>query len=75
MAYVPSLREIPIDQYPHVANDLLPDFSESPGDGEIDFSELTEEQTAHLQQCPTCASLTGYDRAGLIGEGLVGEVG
>ena len=60
MAYVPSMREIPLDQEPHksVLDTLMPDpFAESYEP--VDLSEATDAQKAHLDQCMRCRQELG----------------
>jgi hypothetical protein len=61
MAYVRSLREIPLDEEPHasVLAALLPDPTESPYDPEVDWANISAHQLRHLQKCPACAAVLG----------------
>lgn len=67
MAYTRSLREIPLDQEPHVLADLLPDPTESPYEG-VDLSSASADQLAHLGQCPACRDALGLDLPSQEGE-------
>ena len=63
MAYVRSLREIPLDEEPHasVLATLLPSLAEgeSPGDGEVNWGAASEAQLAHVAMCPVCQAILG----------------
>lgn len=72
MAYVRSLREIPLDEEPHasVLAALRPDPTESPYVGEVDWEGATEEQLAHVAICKRCRELLAGD--GDVGTGGLG---
>jgi hypothetical protein len=57
MAYVPSLREIPLTEDPHLAalEAISPSDQESPAP--LDFSD--EDAVAHVRICPQCREFLG----------------
>jgi hypothetical protein len=75
MAYVRSLREIPLDEEPHasVLAALLPVFdpdedgSPSMMSTGVNWDDATPDQIAHIRICPQCdAALGGLGRVCLI---------
>jgi hypothetical protein len=60
MAYVRSLREIPIDQEPHAS--VLAAFTPEPGESPstaTTWETATAAQLAHLRACPVCREIVG----------------
>lgn len=75
MAYVPSLREIPLDREPHksVLDALTPDPFADPYVG-VDLDEASASEVAHLNQCKACRDILGVRRtdSGLLTASLDG---
>lgn len=76
MPYVPSMREIPLDQEPHAS--VLASLSATITE-ETEFlvawEEATDEELAHVLACSQCAALLGYSDSITIGLADVQEVG